>query len=94
MDQSGPPEKVSEVPKPDALSQILSAVSGIAETVKKQGEAIAELQKTPLATIDTQKIVAQRQRKGEAMKEKWADPEFRAKQKAAREAKKNGQNTT
>jgi hypothetical protein len=88
MAPEGAPEKV------DPLSKILSAISGIAETVKKQGEQIAELQKTPLATIDPQKIVAQRQRKGEAMKAKWADPEFRARQKAAREAKKgNGKDT-
>jgi hypothetical protein len=94
MAPEGAPEKVEKSSEKSELSQILSAISGIAETVKKQGEQIAELQKTPLATIDPQKIVAQRQRKGEAMKAKWADPEFRARQKAAREAKKgNGKNT-
>jgi hypothetical protein len=94
MAPEGAPEKVVQEVKPDALSQVLSAISDIAETVKKQGEQIAELQKTPLATIDPQKIVAQRQRKGEAMKAKWADPEFRARQKAAREKKvADGKNT-
>jgi hypothetical protein len=101
MAPEGAPEKLEKIEEPSSkvidksFSAIMETLGAIMSRMDVQDKQIAELQKTPLATIDTQKIVAQRQRKGEAMKAKWADPEFRARQKAAREAKKgNGKDSS
>lgn len=69
-----------ELPKQDTLSQILTAISSLAETVKEQGEQIIKM-KTSWAVPKkrTARDLRVNASASERLKARWKDPDFRAK---------------
>lgn len=97
-----PEKQVNEQPKgpmpmgADHLSQVLSAISSLAETVKAQGTQISDLQKASHPTPDMVKISAARKHQSESMKARWAAKKAAAKEQVIPEVKSevdNGKDT-
>lgn len=71
--------KSEEKPALDTFSQVLVAIASLAETVKEQGKQIANLKKRPPAPKRMPLSEAKHSKQSDAMKARWADPEYKAK---------------